>query len=66
MNGEKRNANRLLMGKADGKLPLGRARHRQIYIRIYLREKTWGGMGWIYLTEDKDQWRVLLNMVKNL
>jgi hypothetical protein len=30
------------------------------------RERGWGGMGWIDLGEDKDQWRDLMNTLKNL
>jgi hypothetical protein len=31
-----------------------------------LREIGWGGMNWIHLAQDRDQWRVLVNMVMNL
>jgi hypothetical protein len=35
-------------------------------IKIDLRETGWGGMDWIDLAQDRDEWRVLMNMVKNL
>jgi hypothetical protein len=31
-----------------------------------LRETGWGGMNWIYLAQDKDQWKALVNTVMNL
>jgi hypothetical protein len=46
--GEKRNAYRLLVGKPEGKRPLGRPRHRWVdNIRIVLGEVGWGGVDWI-------------------
>jgi hypothetical protein len=35
-------------------------------IKIDVREIGWGGMDWIYLAEDRDQWRALVNTVMNL
>jgi hypothetical protein len=35
-------------------------------IKIELREIGWDGMKWIYLAQDRDQWRALLNTVMNL
>jgi hypothetical protein len=35
-------------------------------IKMYLREIGWGGMNWIDLAEDRDQWRALMNTVINL
>jgi hypothetical protein len=55
------------VGKPEGKKPLGRARRRwEDTIRIDLREIGWGGMGWIDLAQDRDQWRVLKNTIMNL
>jgi hypothetical protein len=55
--GEKRNACRILMGKPEGKRPLGRPRHRWVNnIEI----------DWIDLAQDRDQWSALVNMVMNL
>jgi hypothetical protein len=35
-------------------------------IKMDLRETGWGGMGWIDLTQDRDQWRALVNTVMNV
>jgi hypothetical protein len=37
-----------------------------MYIKIYLREIGWGGMDWINLAQNRDQWRALVNTVMNL
>jgi hypothetical protein len=63
--GTKRNAYRILVGKPEGKRPLGRPRSRWEDIRMDLREIGWGGMEWIDL-EYRDQWRALVNTVMNL
>jgi hypothetical protein len=56
--GEKRNAYRILVGKR----PLGRPRRRWVdNIKMYLREIGWGGMDWIDLAQNRDQWRALVN-----
>jgi hypothetical protein len=48
MHGEERNAYRILVGKPEGKRPLGRPRRRwEDSIKMDLREIGWGGMGWI-------------------
>jgi hypothetical protein len=39
---------------------------RRINIKIDLRETGWGGMDWIDLAQDRDQWRALVNTVMNL
>jgi hypothetical protein len=65
--GEERNAYRILVGEPEGKRPLGRPRRRwENNIKINRREVGWGGVDWIYLAQDRDQWRVLVNMVMNL
>jgi hypothetical protein len=65
--GEKRNANRILVGKPEGKRPLGRPRRRCVNnIKMDLRDLGWRGMDWIDLAEDRDQWRALVNTVMNL
>jgi hypothetical protein len=62
--GEKRNAYRILVGKPEGKRPLGRRRRRCVNIIIMdLREIGWDGMDWIDLAQDRDQWRALVNTV---
>jgi hypothetical protein len=52
--GEKRNACRILVGNPEGKTPLGRPGHR--WEDLDLGEIGWGGMDWIHLIEDRDQW----------
>jgi hypothetical protein len=66
-NGVKRNAYRILVGKPEEKRPLGRPRRRwEDNIRIDLREIGWGGMDWIHLAQNRDQWRALVNTAMNL
>jgi hypothetical protein len=66
-NGEKRNAYRILVGKPEGKRPLGRPRRRWVNnIEVALREVGWGGMDCIDLPQDRDQRRTLVNTVMNL
>jgi hypothetical protein len=65
--GEKRNAYSILVGNAEGKRPLGRSRHRWVNnIKMDLRVIGTGDMDWIDLSQDRDQWRTLVNMVRNL
>jgi hypothetical protein len=55
-NGEKRNAYRILVGKPEGRRPLGRPRRRWVdNIKIDLREIGLDGMDWINLAKDMDQ-----------
>jgi hypothetical protein len=66
-NGEKRNAYRLLVGKPEGKRPLGRPRRRRVdYIRMDLAEMGWGDVDWIGLAKDRNRWRSRVNSVLNL
>jgi hypothetical protein len=63
----KRNAYRILVGKPEGKRPLGRPRCKwEDNIRMDLRERGWCGMDWIDQAQDRDQWRALVNTVMNL
>jgi hypothetical protein len=65
--GEKRNAYRLLVGKPEGKRPLGRPRRRRVdNIRKDLGEVGWGDVDWICLAQDRNRWRALVNWVLNL
>jgi hypothetical protein len=65
--GEKRNAYRILVGKPDGKRPLGRPRRRwDNNIKMNFREIGWGGTYWIDMAQDRDRWRALVNRVMNL
>jgi hypothetical protein len=64
--GEKRNACRILVGKPEGKRPLGRPRcWWEDNIKMDLRKIGWYGMDWIDLAQDRDQWRALLNTLMN-
>jgi hypothetical protein len=66
-NGEKRNAYRILVGKPEGRRSLERPRRRWVdNIKVDLREVGWGGMDWIDLPQDRDQWKALVNTVMNL
>jgi hypothetical protein len=65
--GERRGAYRVLVGKPDGRRPLGRPRRRwEDNIKMDLREVGWEGMNWINLAQDRDRWRALVNTVMNL
>jgi hypothetical protein len=65
--GEKRNAYTILMGKPERKRPLGTPRRRWVdNIKMDVRDIGWDSMDWIDLTQDRDQWRDLVNMVINL
>jgi hypothetical protein len=58
--GEKRNAYRLLVGKPEGKRPLGRPRRRWVdNIRMDLGEVGWGDVDWIGLAQDRNMWELL-------
>jgi hypothetical protein len=64
---EKRNAYRILVGKPEGKRPLGRPRRKWgDNIKMDLREIGWDGMDCIDLAQDRDRWRALVNTVMNL
>jgi hypothetical protein len=65
--GERRGAYRSLVGKPEGRRPLGRPRHRwEDNIKVDLLEVGLGGMDWINLAHDRDRWRALVNTVMNL
>jgi hypothetical protein len=65
--GEKRNAYRLLMGKPEGRKPLGRPRRRSVdNIRMDLVDVGWGDVDWIGLAQDRGRTRALVNSVLNL
>jgi hypothetical protein len=65
--GEKRNACRILVGKPEGKRPLGSPRRRWVdNIKMDLREIGWDGADWIDIIQDRDEWRALVNTVLNL
>jgi hypothetical protein len=65
--GETRNAYRILVGKPQGKSPLGRPRRRWVEnIKMDLGEIGLDGRDWIELAQDRDQWKALVNTVMNL
>ena len=65
--GEERGVYRVLVGKPEGKRPLGRPRRRWVdHIRMDLQEVGCGYMDWIGLTQDRDRRRTLVMAVMNL
>jgi len=65
--GEERGVYRVLVGKPEGKRPLGRPRRRWVdNIRMDLQEVGCGYMAWIGLAQDRDRWRTLMSEVMNL
>jgi hypothetical protein len=62
-----RNVCKVLMGKPQGKRPLGRPRRRWNYgIRIDLRENGLRSVEWIQLAQDRDRWRDIVNRIMKL
>jgi hypothetical protein len=65
--GEERGVNRVLLGKPEGKRPLGRPRHRwEDNIMVELQQVECGGIDWIGLVQDRERWWGLANAVMNL
>ena len=65
--GEERVVYRVLVGKPEGKRPLGRPRRRGVdNIRMDLQEVGCGHVDWIGLAQDRDRWRMLVSAVMNL
>jgi hypothetical protein len=57
----------VLVGKPEGKRPLGRPRHRWVNnIKMDFQEVGCGGMDWIALTQDRDRWWALVSAEMNL
>ena len=65
--GEGRGVHRVLVGKPEGKRPMGRPRRRWEYnIKKDLQEVGGGCEDWIELAQDRDRWRALVSTVMNL
>jgi hypothetical protein len=65
--GEERGVYRVLVGKPEGRKPLGRPRHRwEDNIRMDLQEVGCGCVDWMELAQDGDRWCVLVSAVMNL
>jgi hypothetical protein len=65
--GEVRGAYNILVGRPEGRRPLGRPRHRwKDNIKMDLREIGFGDVDWINLAQDRDRGRPLVNTVINL
>jgi hypothetical protein len=64
--GEERGVYRFLVGKPEGKRPLGRPRRRWVNnIKMDLKEVGYCGMDWIELVQDRDRWRARVRAVMN-
>ena len=65
--GEERGVHRVLVGKPEGKRPLGRPRRRwEDNIKMDLQEVDGGCEDWMELAQDRDRWRALVSTVMNL
>jgi hypothetical protein len=65
--GERRGVYRVLVGRPEGKRPLGRLRRRRDdNIKLEFRETGIDGANWIRLAQDRVQWRAFVNTVMNV
>ena len=63
---EGRGVYKVLVGKPEGKRPLGRPKRRwEDNIKMDLQEVGWGCGDWMELAQDRDRWQVLVSMVMN-
>jgi hypothetical protein len=57
----------VVVGRPEGRRPLGRPRRRwEDNIKMDLQEVGWGSVDWINMAQDRDRWRALVNAVMNL
>jgi len=62
LHGRQRGAYKVFVGRPERNRPLGRPMHRwKDNIKIDLQGGGWGGMDWLYLAEDRDNWLALVN-----
>jgi hypothetical protein len=65
--GEERKVYKVLVGKPEGKRPLGKPRRRWVDgVRMDLREIGLGGVDWILLAQNRDRWQAVVSAVTNL
>ena len=65
--GEERGVYRVLVGKPEGRRPMGRPRRRRVdNIRMDIQEVGCGYMDWIGLAQDRERWRTLVSAAMNL
>jgi hypothetical protein len=65
--GEGRGAYRILVGRPEGRRPIGRPMRRwEDNIKMDFQEVGWYGVAWIDMAQDRDRWRALVNAVMNL
>jgi hypothetical protein len=65
--GEVRGVYNILAWRPEGRRPLGRPRRRwEDNIKMHLRKIGFGDVDWIHWAQDRDRWRILVNMVMNL
>jgi hypothetical protein len=65
--GEGSGADRILVGRPEGRRPLGRPRRRwEDNIKMDIQEVGWWGLDWIDMAQDRDRWRAVVNAVMNL
>ena len=65
--GDSKAVYRVVMGRSEGKRPLGRPRRRWVdNIKMNIQEVGWVGVDWLELTQDRYRWRALVNVVRNI